>query len=286
MICNALRFTVCVVVSVLHLTVALDQRIDVVDSFEAPSIDDTSRDLLSSVGAPDSATVFWQNTSPEISGCLHFPDVNARLFQACTAHERASKCENNTAGEVVIDFNECIGDACFARIDTNGVFCRLGPRRTHYFNGTQATGLKCGLPPHFASQIDEWAEPSWMASIGGRSNFHCMTALPNGTQMHWRFICVNDLPEIEMRIRMPVSFLSGYFQPQCIVRNHCGGPSIFTSNAICFERGKFDSIAEAPSTDDETEVLIELENADFSQAYVAQPLTILLFVLMMCFLTI
>jgi len=278
MFSNSFRFAVFLTISVLTPISTFDQSLDVGQPlYERPGEDAES--MLRGAGIHDYGVVFWRNASPEIQSCLHFPDVKARLLQVCTMQDRGTKCDyNRTTGESNTLFEDCSRDACYARIDSEGVYCRIASGRPGTLIGPQAPGLECGLPENLASTLDQWDEPPWMRTIGGQSNFHCMTAFPDGTALHYRLLCVKGHPEIEIRIQFPPSFLAEYTQPRCLVRDRCGGPLIYTSEALCFEAGNNEVHAESPSPDYELETLNDLENLDFSRAVVPRPFDILVFI--------
>jgi len=90
---------------------------------------------------------------------------------------------------------------------------------------------------------------------------------------------VNDKPEVEVRFTLPRALLRGYYKPQCIVRDRCGGASVFTSDAICFEtpRGTHRWQVD-PLTADDFELLSKMDSdgADrFSRLTSALFLTVL-----------
>lgn len=214
---------------------------------------------MTGVGLNEHGMIFWEDSSPQVSSCLPFPNIEDRLQRMCSGHERARTCGNLTEDASSLLFDKCKRNTCVGRINTVGVNCRLfdNPQGA---NVSSENELKCGLPLAAAETLGVWRLPTWIDSIGGEGNYHCMTPFPNGTDLHWRLICVDGKPEVEVRIKLPKAFLKGYYKPQCIVRDRCGGASVFTSDAICFETpGGTNRWLVDPLTDDDLELLNKMD---------------------------
>eukprot|EP00210_Caulerpa_lentillifera_P007318 g6995.t1 len=263
------------------LTEPVEQN-GVVNSSPSTTPSDRANHLLTGVGVRRHGTIFWENSSPTVSSCLPFVNVEDRLRQMCANHERARTCENQTEDSSSLLFDYCESSFCIGRIDTEGVYCRIFNNPNGPINDSGEIDLTCGLPDEIFQSINVWNSPTWIPTIGGEENYHCMTAFPSGTDLHWRFICVENSPQIEVRFQFPDDFLSGYYQPQCIVRDICGGSSIFTSDAICFESPRLNTSGEEDSDVEDAELLSDMDSDGASTIQCARIVLSVIVILLLC----
>lgn len=161
------------------------------------------------------------------------PEVKDEIRRVCDFIGVTEQClaPNKTDIERTFEMN-CEGMQCNATLSTKQTECALQEAGGDFENDKMQK--RCGIPSNYYEVFSELS-PIWTISESEDDGLACALALPGGTTLHRRIICVNGEPRFLFVLRWGNAFAPMNATYACVFENQCTDRY---SSSICFKLGQ------------------------------------------------